>query len=234
MNHKLKEEYKDFIKYYNWFDKKRRDKLSFRWPSFKAALNLFLQRDGEIIVETGCARMENDYGAGMSSLIFGDFCNQYNKKLYTIDISFENIETCKRITKDFSNYISYNIGDSITYLKNFNKKIDLLYLDSYDYNLGELLELYGGRENVNKAMEILNNMSENEVVNKHGHIFADCQNHCLNELLFALPKLHNKSIILIDDAMLAGGGKPKLAKEWLFDNGWECILDSQQTLWIKQ
>jgi hypothetical protein len=48
-----------------------------------------------------------------------------------------------------------------------------------------------------------------------------------------LPNLHDKSVILIDDNGMAGGGKPRLAKDILIELGYTCLYDWQQTLWIK-
>jgi hypothetical protein len=35
----------------------------------------------------------------------------------------------------------------------------------------------------------------------------------------------------MDDNMLPGGGKPRMAKKALSKLGYRCLLDSQQTLW---
>ena len=60
-----------------------------------------------------------------------------------------------------------------------------------------------------------------------------------NELLAVIDQLEmhrNKGyhpVIMLDDNRLPHGGKPRLAKVELRKRGWTCLLDYQQTLWIK-
>lgn len=228
---------KDLIYYFSEMDKLYRAKSSERWASFKIAMNLFVQQGGRRIVETGCARQENDWGAGLSTLLFGDLCKRLDNgsHLWTVDLSARNMGVCKQITADYSDYITYNVGDSVEYCESLDigGKVDLLFLDSYDYPYGELLNYYGGRTNIEKAEQTLNAMSEDEIVDKHWDIIKGSQEHCVKELDAALPHCHDKTIILIDDNCLPGGGKPRLAKDILAKLGYICLYDWQQTLWVK-
>jgi hypothetical protein len=91
-----------------------------------------------LIVETGCAREENNYeGDGQSSLLFDQYTKEYGGQFYTVDISKESVKYCR--SKMINEKSSVNLGDSILYLKELNKwllskneKIDFLYLDSFD------------------------------------------------------------------------------------------------------
>ncbi|CAG9320259.1 unnamed protein product [Blepharisma stoltei] len=58
------------------------------------------------------------------------------------------------------------------------------------------------------------------------------QEHSLKEIKAAYGKLHEHSIILLDDCTLPGGGKCKLAAEFLLKNGWEKLIDSYQMVFI--
>ena len=62
----------------------------------------------------------------------------------------------------------------------------------------------------------------------------ESQEHQLNEIEAAYPKLTQNSIILLDDNDFPNGGKTKLTKEYLLKNNWQCVLDHQQSLWIKK
>jgi hypothetical protein len=84
------------------------------------------------------SKLEDNMGA--FTLVFGDLISNWTGgKLITIDISEKNIEKCKEVTKEFSNSIEYIISDSINYLESLDdnvvNKIDLLYLDSYDFSV---------------------------------------------------------------------------------------------------
>jgi len=102
-----------------------------KYPTFKAALNLFLQGNGRTIVETGTMRLHEDPG-GSSTLLFGAFCSRYGKKLYTVDINPMNVKVSMDETKEFKDNITYVVSDSVEFLKKFREPIHLLYLDSKD------------------------------------------------------------------------------------------------------
>jgi SAM-dependent methyltransferase len=104
---------------------------SVKYYTFKTALNLFLQNNGKLIVETGTQRMIDDPG-GCSTTLFGAFCKRYNKRLITVDNNPKNIEVSKEATKEFRDHIEYVLSDSVDFLMKFNEPIDLLYLDSMD------------------------------------------------------------------------------------------------------
>ncbi len=225
----------------DWFTKKYESKSGSRFSTFKIALNLLNQRGGSNIVETGCVRMDNDFGAGMSSFIFCDYLSHYGGHLWTVDISPQNIATCERITAAYKDIRTCVINDSVNFLTLFGSvpgssgKIDLLYLDSYDYPYFEMLDRYGYKTNQKAAIDTLNSISEEEALLKHGDLIGPCQQHCLNELMAALPFCHDDTIILIDDNNFKGGGKSRLAKKWLLESGkYQLLLDNHQTLWIRR
>lgn len=62
----------------------------------------------------------------------------------------------------------------------------------------------------------------------------ESQEHQLKEIIAIYPKLSDKSIILLDDNNFENGGKTLLTKNFLQKSGWICVLDHQQTLWIKE
>lgn len=192
----------DFVYVNSWFEQAYREKLDSRYFTFKVALNLFLQFQGKNIVETGCMRLKDDWGAGMSTFIFGAFCKKYNKHLWTVDINPKNLLVAQQETQEYKDYISYHYNDSLAFLQAFDRTIDLLYLDSLDFPLDSMLDP------------------------------STCQRHTLQELQLAFPKLSARPVVLIDDNNFPRGGKTILAKQWLKDLGWICLLDFQQTLWI--
>lgn len=209
-----------------------------RWPTFKIALNLFLQKKGSVIVETGCQRQLEDWGSGCSTYLFLDFLQKHpnNGKLYSIDNNKNSIEFLESNFPQ-NKHLHSILGDSSEVLNSFymhESRIDLLYLDSYDYPIGELMLRYGIEKNYETYIPIIfDTMSQREILKKHGDLILPCQEHCLNELKAAWPYLGSNSIILLDDNTLPGGGKSRLAKDFLFSHGATMILDYHQSLWIK-
>lgn len=225
-----------FIQSKSWFDKKYKDKSSCRYFTFKAALNLLKQTGGPNIVETGTTRLKDDWGAGMSTILFSDFLmteKVTGGRLWTVDILPEAITACKGITVTQKEFIEYVVDDSLHFLEHFDKKINLLYLDSFDYPYGELLNLYGGKDDIDKAVRILNDKTDKEILSDYEAVVSPCQEHQLKELKLALPKMEEvMGIVLLDDNDLPGGGKSRLSKKYLTEIGATCILDSQQSLWL--
>lgn len=97
---------KNFIFNNSWFDKKYAKLGAIRHPTFRAALNIFVQNSGSTIVETGCCRMPDDWGAGLSSVLLSDVCHKMDKNLFTVDLSSQNMDMCKLLTKDFAESIT--------------------------------------------------------------------------------------------------------------------------------
>lgn len=64
-------------------------------------------------------------------------------------------------------------------------------------------------------------------------ISIESQKHQLREIQTAYNKLSHSAIVLLDDNDFENGGKTKLSKEFLIDNGLICILDEYQSLWIR-
>lgn len=195
-----------FVAWSDWWSKKYRFLIGegVRYPSFKIALNLFLQRGGNVICETGTTRALDDFGgAGMATIFLGDFCKHYGKKLFTVDILPEAIKLSRSLTEEYEEVITYVTDDSLHYLQNFVGKIDLLYLDSYDYPIDE---------------------NEEESLAS--------QTHQLNEFKAAEDKLNKDSIVVLDDNAWEKGGKCKLTKDYLIEKGWTCLWDDFQSVWI--
>ena len=123
----------NFLKKYNTLK-------NIRYSSFEYVLKICKDRNLKIIVETGTSRgkikffffRKYNWKDGMSTIIFAEYSKSIIGKLHTCDISKKNIENAKKFTKSFKNYIDFYLNDSVIFLKNFNEKIDLLYLDSFD------------------------------------------------------------------------------------------------------
>src|SRR5271157_551016 len=62
---------------------------------------------------------------------------------------------------------------------------------------------------------------------------TEAQMHQLAEIRAASHVLHDKSIVLLDDCEFSNGGKSRLSKKWLGKNGWVCLLDAYQSVWVK-
>ena len=104
--------------------------------------------DNPLIIETGCARPPDiaPWGTvdisfkddGMSTLIFDKFINDFGGDFYSVDITPRHVEYART---QISNKSNVHCDDSVGFLwhvskilKEENRYVDLLYLDSYDYD----------------------------------------------------------------------------------------------------
>jgi len=102
-----------------------------REESFQIMISHLNSKNSPTIVETGCARVENNFeGDGMSTLIFDSYVETNKGNFYSVDINPDAVafSTSKKI----SNKTKIACEDSVSFLHKFDQKIDLLYLDSYD------------------------------------------------------------------------------------------------------
>lgn len=197
------------VEFDTWFKENFQRGLahSSRFETMYIALNHCLNKGGTCLVETGTMRMADNWDDGKSTLIFGSFCKKYNHHLHTADINPESVELSRQITEPYSNFISYSVTDSVLFLKNFNHKIDLLYLDSM-------------------------NCPANGDVNSLELVAS--QQHQLHEIQAAYDKLSDDPIILLDDNDFENGGKTKLSKAFLQQKGFTEIMSWKQSLWVKE
>jgi len=177
-----------------------------RRVTFAKVLKLLTERKAKVIVETGTSRegLKATRGDGASTFVFGKWASLNDAKLYSVDLNVDAVNECKTEVKkqQLQNYISVILSDSLEYLNAFEDKIDLLYLDSYDYS-----------------------KTDTEIQRKS-------QEHHLQEFKNAEKKLHKDTIVLIDDCGLPAGGKGKLTIEYMKSKNWKVLIDAYQVLLI--
>ncbi len=85
------------------------------------------------IVETGCARSEGNFiGDGCSTLIFDSIADELDGSVFSVDINPEAVAVARR---QVGPRTTVHCGDSVAWLGSARRKVDLLYLDSYDFEL---------------------------------------------------------------------------------------------------
>ena len=143
-------------------------KQNIRFNMFKKTLEIAVKRKFKTIVETGTSRGKKkflfftkyNWKDGMSTLMFSEFAHFIKGELHSCDISEENINNAKDFTKEYNNNINFYIKDSIIFLKEFHKKIDLLYLDSFD---GHDVEL-ASKHQFNEAKAVIDKLKDSSLI----------------------------------------------------------------------
>lgn len=171
---------------------------------FRKTLQLLSERNAKVLIETGTARngLKNTKSDGASTMVFGSWALQNDARLYSIDHDNEAIAWAQKeaIGLEIEDAIEFVNAESTAFLAHFEQSVDFIYLDSLDY------------DKRNKDQQV------------------KCQEHHLREFAAIVVKLHDKSLVLIDDCALPGGGKGKLVIEYMLKRGWKVIAKGYQCL----
>lgn len=161
-----------------------------------------------VIVEIGTQRNFDNTGDGCSTVFFSWFVNNYGGKFYSVDIESEYIEKGKRelekmgLLTDKINLICY---DGLKFFNDFNDKIDLLYLDAWDYIGSEEDKL------------------ESEI--NHLICFLKSEKYLNNKHLILIDDIHDKE---------SYKGKGHRLIPYLMNNDYDLILKEWQFLFSKK
>ena len=148
-----------------------------------------------------------DWSAGCFTKVFSNLFP--NSKLQTVDLSKEHINRCKHMNKDAKN-INFVVSSSEDFLKTFNKKINLLYLDTGDMTpIEDTAQLH-----LREAKIIV----EKNLLAKNGIILID-------DVKSVVPKQHGEKSDL---------GKAKYSIPYLLENGFEVVMDEYQYILKKK
>lgn len=180
------------------------NKTYFRAPSFAMMLSHLNHKPEKIIIETGCARQEDNFqGDGMSTLIFDRMIQLTGGTFHSVDISPENVEFAR---SKVSNMTKVHCSDSVKFLQEMNRTlrsdgryVDLLYLDSFDLD--------------------------------HDNTHPSSLHH-LMELTAIMPSLRTGSMICVDDNVSLEVGKGKYVKQYMDLIGKPLVYSDYHWIWI--
>ena len=182
----------------------RRYNFGKRRDALRETLRLLSERGAKNLVETGTARggLGKSKGDGASTAVFGLWARDNGAHLHSVDIDPASIAESGKVVEELAlgDSVTLVTSDSIAFLEGYAEPVDFLYLDSYDYHKTDT------------------------------NIQVASQTHHLKEIEAILDKLHNDSIVLIDDCNQPNGGKGKLAIEFLVSNGWHVHMSEYQVL----
>jgi Methyltransferase domain len=110
----------------------RLDPSNSRYITFRTALQLIIDRNLQVLVETGCMRSHR-CGEGCSTLVFSDIARDRALEFYSFDTDRNSIATAQNVVSSIRGKAKIVRGDSVTLLGAFEGPIDFLYLDSLDF-----------------------------------------------------------------------------------------------------
>ena len=120
-----------------------------RQHSFQLMIDYLRTIENPLIIETGCIRpgdqpwstIENSFkDDGMSTCIFDRYINEYNGEFHSVDLTPAHVEYAQSMVSEKS---QIHCNDSVGFLWTANQAldsdkqyVDLLYLDSFDWTVG--------------------------------------------------------------------------------------------------
>ncbi|CAG9329709.1 unnamed protein product [Blepharisma stoltei] len=106
-----------------------------RFITFSEAMKLMIYRNSKNLIELGTEWGEEKCTYdGCSTSIFGLFAYATEKFLISVDNDQNAVYKAKEATKWIEDNVSVIKSDSVEFLKNYDKPIDFLYIDSMDYD----------------------------------------------------------------------------------------------------
>jgi hypothetical protein len=109
-----------------------------RKATFEKSIELLKNRMGPLILEIGVARDEESWLVeGHSTPFFAWFIMNHGGKFIAVDVDQNSIQMAHTLLKKYGLEGNCELicCDAINFVQNFNNKIDLLYLDGWDYSL---------------------------------------------------------------------------------------------------
>ena len=225
------EKYKDFFDQHTYGGQ---DPIPFygrkpksRYMSVKYVLDHFRRTNGKVIAELGTIRSfvhgglagcnsndsrywtpnnpENwDWGAGCFSRVAVEELKDMDVSFHTVDIAQDHINRCKVITSEYSDRILYHVCSSQDFLRSYQGKLDLIYLDTGDMTPIE--------PTANLQLEEAQIIVEKDLLASNGLILVD--------------DVRNTTPIRAGETSLLG--KAKYSIPYLLQKGFKILIDEYQ------
>ncbi|MCM4168773.1 tRNA 5-hydroxyuridine methyltransferase [Arenibacter antarcticus] len=178
-----------------------------RRDTFRKTLEFLDKTKARLIIETGTSR-EGLHGAksnGAATIVFGKWAKQNNAFLHSVDISEKSVANSQ---KEVTNQ-----------------------------DLGKIVQIH-----LSDSVEFLRNFTEPvDFLYLDSYDYSDdrevqikSQHHHLQEFMAIEDKLHDNSIVLIDDCDLPNGGKGKLVVAYMLQKDWKVVMNEYQILLVRK
>ncbi len=175
--------------------------------TFQKVLDLLDKTQAKVIVETGTSRsgLQGAKGDGAATIVFGKWAKENDAFMHSVDISEDSVKGSQ------TEVDTQNLGNHVrVYLSD-----SLIFLKEFDQQVDFL---YLDSYDYSKDLEVQ----------------VKSQEHHLKEFKAIEDRLHENTIVLIDDCRLPNGGKGKTTIEYMLKNDWKIALDAYQVLLVRK
>lgn len=179
-----------------------------RFNTFVVALLLAKERNAKIFIETGTSRANSNScrSDGCSTYIFSAF----NQFLNDDNVEMYSVDispvNCEVSRNNIKEYGSRAVEVVLSDSVKFIEEFDS---DKIDFLYLDSYDFFPGKE-------------------------IASQEHHMKELMAALNKIHEQTIIFMDDCRLRMRGKCAMVRNYLLQNDWQIVMDEYQTVFIRK
>ena len=178
-----------------------------RRVTFRKVLELLDRTEAKVIVETGTSRsgLKGAKGDGAATIVFGKWAKENDAFMHSVDISEDSVKGSQ------AEVDSQNLGSHVK------------------VHLSDSLEFL---KNFKEYVDFL--YLDSYDYDKDPEVQRLSQEHHLKEFKAIEDRLHDKTIVLIDDCRLPNGGKGKTTIAYMLKNDWKILIDAYQVLLVRK
>ena len=167
------------------------------------------------IIEIGCVRDKVQFeNSESSTLYFDQLAKARGCTFLSVDFSKDSVAYARQIVGERAFH-----ADGVSFLKQFNGRIGILYLDNFDI-------VYNEKHRQSLMSRVGNSYEENNEVITNDR---SAQVH-LEQMQEALPKMTKPCYVCIDDTMIRNGGwfgKGAAVVPFLLEKGFSIVAQSE-------
>lgn len=145
-----------------------------RRVTFAKTLELLGLLNAKVLVETGTSRqgLRGAKGDGASTILFATWAKRNGAFLYSVDIDKESVNGAQNEVdlQNLNQNVRIYCSDSLTFLRDFEKTVDFLYLDSYDYSKDPVVQVKSQEHHLSEFKAIENRLHKGSIV-----LIDDCR-----------------------------------------------------------
>ena len=139
-----------------------------RRNTFLKTMELLDNTRAKLMIETGTSRegLKGAKSNGAATIVFGKWAKENNAFLHSVDININSVENAQEEVdkQDLNKHVKIHHSDSLKFLNEFKKRVDFLYLDSYDYSNDPEVQKKSQVHHLNEFLAIENELHKNSIV----------------------------------------------------------------------
>ena len=217
---------------------KKESSLGRRYYTLELVYNLFKGIRGDSIVQVGCQSRDSEYAnfdlfdifAYLNDTSYNStylvYCNEHNKeerKDYLKRKIYKDHDPNKIEKKELKEYDQQS-----------TKYIDLLILNDIYYPIDELTKNMSDSLNYLEARNLLNSIEESEINYLYGDLINPSREKMVEDYKTFKNRLSRSAIVLLEGSDYPGGSQTLFVKRQLERDGFICLLDLKQSVWIRR